>query len=574
MGQLALLAATVGLWAGCSQKTEVKSPVVAEVGGRPIELREVTDYLETLYINYPTADAELDIRRRYLNKLIEEQLLVIGGYSQAMDADIGIIELVDREKDKFLLDELFRTEVLEKATVPESAMREAYDHWFDRIQPMHIMVESKASADSLMARINAGEDFGDLAEKYSIDQGTALRGGDFGREFRWGELLAPLQELAFSLAEGQTGGPIQTDFGWHILRVKKRTKVESRPYDSLKTQIESVLKRQYQERRRLEQLDEIRTRANVVLKSEGVTIIRQIAPGLADTVPAEISSYYNIPEESLAPEAKEAVLATFGTDGTVTIEQFVKTFNSRDAGARPDLMDEEDIRETAFQVALYDLLREEALKLKLDQAPLYKERLREFQEKLIADKMRTTLISRNVRVTNEDIRAYFDANPDSFVTPKSYHVREVLVNDEATAENILREAHRGTPLEKLAEKNTMRPGFRKTGGDLGWVLPDRYPGIYEFAQTLKVGEVGGPVPGVGQYSVIEVLEVREPQARTFEDAQNSIFDRLEKLRTDSVITAYKDSVSVLHPVVIYDEVLRSNLAAPKTESVGTQAGRV
>lgn len=572
LARLSVILAAAPLAAACGPKGESETAVVAEVGGRPIEMREITEYLATLHMDYPDAETEIQVRRRHLNRLIEEQLFVIGGYTQALDADIGILELVDRERDKFLLDELFRAEVIDKATVPEADVRVAYAHWFDRVYPLHIMVESKALADSILERLNAGENFGDLAEQFSKDPATSYRGGDFGREFRWGELLVPLQELAFSLKEGETGGPVQTQFGWHILRIKSRSKVESRPYEDLAPQIEGVLARQYQERRRLDQLDELRGRASIVLSNEAVKALRQAAPGLADTVPATLSAYFEIPIDDLPIETREMSFATLGSGLTITVEQIVKSFNSRAPEGRPDLLDEQDLRETVFQVALYDLLREEALRLKLDQTPLYKERLREFQEKLIAEKMRSALVSRNVRVTNEDVQSYYEANRDSFITPVSYRVREVLLNDEETARRILTEARKGTPLSRLAEQHTMRPGFRKSGGDLGWIHPSRYPDLYKYAATMQPGEIGGPVPGVSQYSVIQVVEVRPSAEQPFSDAQNAIFDRLQKMRTDSVIQAYKDSMSVLYPVVIHEEVLRKDLRAPRSGSGETEAG--
>ncbi|MBI5867526.1 MAG: peptidylprolyl isomerase [candidate division Zixibacteria bacterium] len=164
---------------GCSKKTgsDDSGPVVATVGERAIKLREVTDPIIASSVNYDTPEAELAARRKQLDKLIQEKFLVIGAYAHALDADIGIVELIDREKDKFLLDELYRTQVLAKVSVPESDVKAWFEHFFDRVRPKHIVVESKALADSIMDQLKKGADFGDLAEKYSIDKSRATLAG-------------------------------------------------------------------------------------------------------------------------------------------------------------------------------------------------------------------------------------------------------------------------------------------------------------------------------------------------------------------------------------------------------------
>jgi len=546
--------------------------VVAEVGGRPIKLRQITDYLTALHVDYPTAAKEFEARQRQLDKLVEDQLLIIGAYSRSLDADIGIIELVDREKDKFLLDELFRSEVIDKATVSEAEIREVYSHWFERIRPQHIMVNRQSLADSLLAQLKAGADFGDLAEAHSLDRGTSIRGGDFGREFRWGELLPALQELAFSLKEGETGGPVQSEYGWHILRMKSRTEDEKKPIEEVWTPIENSLLRVAREERRLAQLDALRTGANIKLAPEGLSALRDQVRLVSDSGSAILRARRSIPVDSLSEPVKNLVVATYGRDGQVTLAEMAQRINSRPWEGRADVADDEQVKESAFEIALFDLLREEALRLRMDEKPLYQERLLEFREKLMADKMRSDIISRNLRIPEEDVRAYYDAHPDSFVEPIGYHVCEVMVHDSALARQILEKARSGQPLRALAAQYTERTGFKANGGDLGWVRPDRYPDLYEPASRLKRGEVGGPYAGVDQYSIIEVIDTEPPRQKEYGEVQASLFKRIQEERTDSIMAAYIDSMKVIHPVVIQEDVLRRNLRMSESAANPSQTG--
>ncbi len=568
-GGLSLYVLGAGLL-GCSGGNGDNEEVVAEVGARPIELRRITDYLTALHVDYPTAERELEARERQLELLIKNELLIIGAYSQAFDADIGIIELVDREKDKFLLDELFRREIMDKATVTEDEIKEVYSHAFDRVELRHILVETKAKADSVFAQVQAGGDFGDLAEAHSRDQRTSIRGGDFGREFSWGELIPPLQDLAFSLKEGEIGGPVESEFGWHIVKIKSRSRVEEKPIEELWTPIESNLKRLAMEELRLGQLENLRAEAKITLVPEGLAALRQQVRLVSDTASGVLRARRNIPVDSLPGAIKDLHVATFGRDGIATVGQMAELINARPFEGRADMADDERVQEIVFQIGLFDLLRDQALRLRMDEEPLYQERLVEFREKLMAEKMRNAIIARNLRLPEEDIRNYYEAYPDSFIEPTAYHVREVMVHDSMLAREILNKARRGTPLANLASQYTERTGFKTSGGDLGWVNPDRYPDLYEPASKLKRGEVGGPYAGIDQYSIIEVIDMQPPRMRNYDEVQASLFKRLQERRTDSIMTAYVDSMKVIHPVIIREDVLRRNLRVMASKTEPTQ----
>ena len=568
LGLAFCLLAITGIIAGCGGQGTETGEIAAIVGDREIELREITDYLTSLRVDYPTAEAALEARQGQLDRLVKENLFTIGAYSSAMDADIGIIELVDREKDKFLLDELFRREVIEKATVSEADIEEAYSHWFERLRPMHILVESRAQADSILTAINGGGDFGDLAEKHSLDKGTAVRGGDFGRDFRWGELIPSLQELLFSLDEGAVGGPIETDFGWHVVKVKTRNEVERIPLEELRTPIESRLRRQAQERRRLEQVDELRELANTQLNTDALTVLGNVSRGIADTAFAPLFAQPPLPLDAFSEEELGMMLAAYAPDGQVTIGTFREGMMSRPPQSRPDVRNADQVKEFVFQLTLFDILRNEAIRLEMDQTPIYRERLREFQENLMAEKMRTAVISKNLVVPEDDVRAYYDAHIDSFVVPVSLHIIEVLLHSKDDAMKVLKAARAGTPLEELARLHTQRAGLADKGGDLGWILPDRYPDLYEAARTLKPGEITGPASGVNQHSIIKLIETAPGRQKPYDEVQVVIFDRLKKNRTDSIVEAYTDSMKALYTVSIKEDVLGSNLEVNKRDGTG------
>lgn len=566
----ALAATSLAAW-GCGGDTDGEGVSVATIGDHKIPMRAVTDYVTSLGVNFKSTADEHKMRRRHLDRLIENELLVLGAYDRALDADIGILQTVETEKDKFLLDELYRSEILEKVEVPESGIREAYEKSFMRVKLRHILVKTRTLADSVMEKLEAGGDFADLAAEYSLDPQSRLRGGNLMQDFRWGQLPDMLQAAAFDLPEGGRGGPVETEFGWHILEVLERADVERRPYESVRAGIERRLRRVMEDDRRIEQLDRLRETTEIAYYPETMALWQSKLAAILDTGGLAQGQRPIVPPEELSDEERKMVMYRIGTDYSVTLGLFCRSLKTRSPFEQPDSDDPEDLQYFAFGNSMYDILRSEALRLHLDESPIYAERVREYQENLMAEEMRSSVLIRGISVSADDVAQFYEAHPDSFVERAEYHVRELMVHDSAEAEAIMQEVRAGASLEKLAGARTERPGQASKAGDLGWLNPSSYPDFYRQATKMAVGEVYGPISGVDQYSIIEVLGMRPPRNLTFEEVKGSIFDRLQTERREAALHNYLDSLRVHYPVVIHEDILRTDLedASGNLDSLGT-----
>ena len=82
-------------------------------------------------------------------------------------------------------------------------------------------LETKEEIERLRQEIEAGKDFAELAGVVSDDEGSVARGGDLGF-FARDQMVAPFEEAAFALAPGELSGPVQTRYGWHLIKVEER----------------------------------------------------------------------------------------------------------------------------------------------------------------------------------------------------------------------------------------------------------------------------------------------------------------------------------------------------------------
>lgn len=182
-------------------------------------------------------------------------------------------------------EEIRINKLLEKVTasvteVPESDVKAYYDENQQRFaQPelataRHILIatgpqdteeakaEKKAKAEAIRARLAGGEDFAKVAEAETDDPGSKQTGGLYG-PFPRGQMVPEFDAAVFSQAIGEVGPLVETQFGYHIIKVEKRDEPRTVPLDEVRTNLAAFLKsRKLQEAAQV-YIDGLRSNAQV-----------------------------------------------------------------------------------------------------------------------------------------------------------------------------------------------------------------------------------------------------------------------------------------------------------------------
>jgi peptidyl-prolyl cis-trans isomerase D len=211
--------------------------------------------------------------RRYLNLAAEQRVVTTATIDPAtVGSDIAVTEdmITAYYDDNPMLYqipesadveyvEIARDAVAAEVAVSEEDLQNYYDSNSDRYlqdeqrQARHILIlagddedAARAQAAELLTRAQAGESFEDLARDNSQDGGTAANGGDLGVLTRT-QLPGELGGSIFSMAEGEIVGPIETDFGFHVVRLDRILERGPLPLDQVRGELIIELQEQQAE---------------------------------------------------------------------------------------------------------------------------------------------------------------------------------------------------------------------------------------------------------------------------------------------------------------------------------------
>lgn len=179
-------------------------------------------------------------------------------FSQVLEQQGYTVESFQAEMEEFLLIQQFlEEEVTSKIKVKDKEMETFYEEnpqFFERpesITASHILVqlsedageeerdEARQKIDEVAEKIASGEDFAALAEEYS-EGPSASKGGSLG-SFSRGDMVPPFEEAAFALEEGEVSDIVQTQFGYHIIKVSEKSEAGTAPFEEVKESISNYL---------------------------------------------------------------------------------------------------------------------------------------------------------------------------------------------------------------------------------------------------------------------------------------------------------------------------------------------
>ncbi|MBB6692947.1 peptidylprolyl isomerase [Cohnella xylanilytica] len=125
--------------------------------------------------------------------------------------------------------------------------------------------------------------------------------------------------------------------------------------------------------------------------------------------------------------------------------------------------------------------------------------------------------------TEDQLKAYYEKNKESFGTPEEVKASHILLNTKAEAEAVLKQLKEGADFASLAKEKSQDPGSKDSGGDLGFFPKGRMNEQFETAAfALKKGEMSGVVESPNGFHIIKVTDRKEAVVPTYEEVKQEV----------------------------------------------------
>lgn len=285
----------LGLFA-CDKKDDSK--VLAEINNDKLTMSEFNKELDKIPMNMKMMVASESGKKNFLDRLIVKKLILKEAQKENVEQDKEFQNRLSEIKEQLVIESLLKKKLNAGANMSDEALQKYYDANKEKfrkereINTRHILLKSEEEAKQVKEKLQAGEDFAELAKKYSIDPNAKVSGGEVGFHPK-GTLLPEYEAAAFKLTKvGQTSPIVKTQFGYHIIRLEG-TKP---PAYVAFAEVKDFIKQQMVQEQQKEVLDKY---IDDLKKNSKITIHEELLKEQASTTGAKPES------KDAKPEAKD-----------------------------------------------------------------------------------------------------------------------------------------------------------------------------------------------------------------------------------------------------------------------------
>jgi peptidyl-prolyl cis-trans isomerase SurA len=368
-------------------------------------------------------------------------------------------------------------------------------------------------ADSLIALLKEGADFGRIAEEFSDDPSSAMQGGVMGYYSRstgfekTGRHVVPeFEDALFELEDGGISGKVFSDYGIHI--IKRDTTIdinEEKERENLRT----LYKRLYYEQ---DKRDFIREK-----KFEyGYELNQQVFDELIGTLDTNRTNLDSAWKANISDDLRGKTLYVL-LDEKTTVEEFIGEMENN-SDLRGVGLNESGLK-TAIRKLTTPVVFAEATKNLEDEYDEFAALMSEFRDGILLFKVEAEEVWDKLKFDTAAAKEYWQQRKNEFMTEKKFDLSEIYFTSDSTARYVRGELDKGGNFVVFAEEYTQRNGFREKSGNWGLVsAEDNEMAKYIKEQGAEAGKIYGPFEYDKGWSIVKLNAVEEPRVKTFEEA--------------------------------------------------------
>jgi len=533
-----LIAVVFTLMSSCSLSEET----VATVGGVKITAEQFKQKLKKRHPNqtsFTSVDSTTKISM--LNQMITEQLKANAAKDLNLDETEDYLSEMRAKEGRIIGNKYFEVKVVDEL-FPEDVLRELYEKQKDEVNVSHILIGYKGArggkavrpkdealklAEKLAREANAGADFEELALQNSDDPSAKHNKGSMGF-FTWGRMVDSFQEKAFSMEPGEISDPVESPFGFHVIKFfERRPNVKYSPddFEAKKFEIKRGLYPSKKDTAMVmwkRNMEKLKKDAGLTKLDDNITKVVELVKEKKNNGP--------ITPDSFNAEEMDIVLAEMESEN-LTVKSMFSYFKGPSVrNLQRNLENAKMLNTLVDNLAGEMLVYADSKRLGIDKYPDIKAMLDDVSNQQLAAMAEKAEVKDKVVLSDEELKKYYDENTAEFKKPAEMEIWEIYVTKEDLAKKISRWAKAGKNFEKLASKYTEDKYYQKKNGYLGYRQERRRGAVSKEAFAIGKNKVSNPVKYKKGWAVVKTGTLKAESIRSFEEAKSQAASKLRSTK--------------------------------------------
>ena len=424
-------------------------------------------------------------------------------------------------------------------------------HRYPKIQASHILItyhnsegkvdsaSAEATADSVLTELKSGVSFEDLVKKYSDDTGTKDKGGDLGY-FERRMMVKEFDEVAFQMEVGEISELVQTNFGYHI--IKLTDKMDTQSYESEVENLKSIFNKQRYQHERETLIESLKQKYNFTVNENALNTFIENSDSLR----------FGMAHSKLDDMSGEILFSY--AENKITIGKFLEMANQNSKITGKPMDNTVDVNNTISVLAEDMVLEEEAMNLdKTD--PEFAQLMKDYRDGIFIFKIQEDEVWNKVKIDSADVYNYWDANKEKYSWPERISFSEIFSMKDSLIKKYYSMLNEGAAFDSIAALYTERPAKKKDSGYYELQAAD-FSDFYKEANKIsEVGKYSEPVVFTGGFSIFKLNDRQPARLKTFEEAKAEVSGEYQEMLSKKLENEYITSLENRYkPEIYYDKL--------------------
>jgi len=413
-------------------------------------------------------------------------------------------------------------------------------------------VASLSRITALVDSLKRGWDFHKLAEKFSEDATSAVKGGDLGW-FERRRFVQPFDEAAFNLKVGEVSGIVKSPFGYHLISCDS-----ARPLARLASIREDLKKMYIQQRYNGDYAAYITQLKKDYRYSFSEEAFTAFVSHLDTNTTTDDSAW----ADEIPPAVKMGALMTI--NGQPISVDSVATILSTRPEYRGVILRAAELKPKVEKIAEQLLLITKSIGLE-DRNPDFAALMKEYTDGIVLYKAEQLEVWSKTTVSDTALREFYENHKEKYMFPEMVNVHVLMFHADTLAFMVYDSLKKGAQFEDLVSRYKEFPPSKNEDGSRG-LEPVDTDEITIQGATLGLGEYSEPFElEEGSWVIVKLLAKEPPRQKTFEEAGAEVSNNYQEDYSKKLEQQWLDRIRKKHAVTQYKELLSKAFQEPAAE---------